>query len=92
MARHDRNSNHRGRVRTAAYRGNRPAERKKGMEEGWWQGGGMTLLIFQMAIVVATSLVCGQIACRFGQARVIGEIGGGILIGPSVLGRIAPHI
>jgi Kef-type K+ transport system membrane component KefB len=52
----------------------------------------MTLLIFQMAIVVATSLVCGQIACRFGQARVIGEIGGGILIGPSVLGRIAPHI
>ena len=52
----------------------------------------MTLLIFQMAIVLATSLVCGRIACRLGQARVIGEIAGGILIGPSVLGRIAPHI
>lgn len=52
----------------------------------------MTLLIFQMAIVLATCLVCGRIALGFGQARVIGEISGGILLGPSVLGRITPHI
>jgi len=51
----------------------------------------MTLLIFQMAIVLVTCLVCGRIARSLGQARVIGEIVGGILIGPSVLGRIAPH-
>jgi Kef-type K+ transport system membrane component KefB len=52
----------------------------------------MTLLIFQMAIVLGMSLVCGRIARRLGQTRVIGEIVGGILIGPSVLGRIAPNI
>jgi Kef-type K+ transport system membrane component KefB len=52
----------------------------------------MTLLIFQMAIVLCVSLVCGWIARRFGQARVIGEIVGGILIGPSVFGRLAPLI
>ncbi len=52
----------------------------------------MTLLLFQMSIVLLTSLTCGWIARRFGQARVIGEIFGGILIGPSVFGRIAPNL
>jgi Kef-type K+ transport system membrane component KefB len=52
----------------------------------------MTLLIFQMAIVLVTCLVCGWIAGRLGQARVIGEICGGILLGPSVLGRITPQL
>jgi Kef-type K+ transport system membrane component KefB len=52
----------------------------------------MTLLISQIAIVLATCLVCGRIASRFGQAMVIGEIVGGILLGPSVFGRIAPCI
>jgi Kef-type K+ transport system membrane component KefB len=42
-----------------------------------------------MTVVLATSLICGRIARRVGQARVIGEIFGGILLGPSVLGRIA---
>jgi Kef-type K+ transport system membrane component KefB len=51
----------------------------------------MTLLIFQMAIVLVTCLVCGRIASKLGQARVIGEICGGILLGPSVLGRISPQ-
>ncbi len=52
----------------------------------------MTLLIVQMAIVLGTCLVCGRIASRLGQARVIGEIVGGILLGPSVFGRIAPTV
>lgn len=51
----------------------------------------MTLLIFQMTVVLLISLSCGWLARRFGQARVIGEIVGGILIGPSVFGRLAPH-
>jgi len=51
----------------------------------------MTLLIFQIAIILLVSLLCGAVARRLGQARVIGEIIGGILIGPSVLGRYAPH-
>ncbi len=51
----------------------------------------MTLLIFQMTALLFMSLVCGWVSQRFGQGRVIGEIVGGILIGPSVFGRLAPH-
>ena len=51
----------------------------------------MTLLLLQMTVVLLVTLFCGWIARRLGQARVIGEIAGGILLGPSALGRIAPH-
>ena len=51
----------------------------------------MTLLLIQMATVLLTALLCGWIARKLGQARVIGEIVGGILIGPSVFGRLAPY-
>jgi Kef-type K+ transport system membrane component KefB len=51
----------------------------------------MTLLLLQMTIVILTALVFGWIARKFGQARVIGEIIGGIFLGPSAFGRIAPH-
>jgi Kef-type K+ transport system membrane component KefB len=52
----------------------------------------MTLLLTQMAIVLLTTVACGWLALKVGQARVIGEIIGGILLGPSVLGRFAPHV
>src|SRR5580704_8265486 len=51
----------------------------------------MTLLLVQMAVVLLTALICGWVARRLGQARVIGEIVGGVLLGPSVFGRVAPH-
>jgi Kef-type K+ transport system membrane component KefB len=51
----------------------------------------MTLLLVQMSAILAVTLVCGRLARKLGQSRVIGEIVGGILLGPSVLGRIAPH-
>lgn len=51
----------------------------------------MTLLLLQMMAVLLTALLCGWIARKFGQARVVGEIVGGICLGPSVFGRIAPH-
>jgi Kef-type K+ transport system membrane component KefB len=50
----------------------------------------MTLLLIQMSTVLLMALICGWVARRLGQARVIGEIVGGILIGPSVFGRFAP--
>lgn len=50
----------------------------------------MSLLLVQMSTVLLTALVCGWVARRLGQARVIGEIVGGILLGPSVFGRFAP--
>src|SRR6202789_3560136 len=52
----------------------------------------MTLLLTQMAIVLLITVACGWLALKVGQARVIGEIIGGILVGPSVFGRFAPHI
>jgi Kef-type K+ transport system membrane component KefB len=52
----------------------------------------MTLLLTQMAIILLITVTCGWLALKVGQARVIGEIIGGILIGPSVFGRFAPHL
>jgi Kef-type K+ transport system membrane component KefB len=51
----------------------------------------MVLLLIQMTAVLLTALLCGWTARKLGQARVIGEIIGGILIGPSVFGRVAPQ-
>jgi Kef-type K+ transport system membrane component KefB len=51
----------------------------------------MTLLLIQMAVVLLVALSCGCLARKLGQARVVGEIIGGILVGPSVFGRFAPH-
>ena len=44
-----------------------------------------------MMVVLLVALFCGWVARKLGQARVIGEIVGGILVGPSVFGRFAPH-
>ncbi len=52
----------------------------------------MTLLLLQISVVVLVTLACGWVAGKVGQARVVGEIIGGILLGPSVLGRISPSV
>jgi Kef-type K+ transport system membrane component KefB len=52
----------------------------------------MTLLLLQIALIMLVTLACGWLARRLGQSRVIGEIIGGILLGPSVFGRLAPRL
>lgn len=52
----------------------------------------MTLLLLQMTVVLLVTVFCGWLARKLGQARVVGEIIGGIIIGPSVFGRFTPHL
>ena len=61
-------------------------------KENSWPGECMSLLLLQITIVLATSLVCGRLARKLGQSRVVGEIVGGIFLAPSVLGRISPTL
>src|SRR5271155_4530275 len=45
-----------------------------------------------MSIVLLVAIVFGRIARQLGQPRVVGEMIGGILLGHSLLGRIAPKL
>ena len=50
-----------------------------------------TLLSLHIAAMLFVALVMGQAARRIGIPAVVGEITGGLLIGPTVLGRLAPN-
>jgi Kef-type K+ transport system membrane component KefB/nucleotide-binding universal stress UspA family protein len=52
------------------------------------------LLIFwlQLLLLVAAARGLGSLLRRFGQPAVVGELGAGLLLGPSVLGHFAPEI
>jgi K+:H+ antiporter len=50
----------------------------------------MATLLLAVACVLATTQLCGALARRIGQPPVLGELGAGILLGPTILGRIAP--
>ena len=49
------------------------------------------ILLAALAVIVVTR-VCGWCARRVGQPRVVGEIVGGVLLGPTVLGALAPAV
>ena len=50
------------------------------------------LFLLQLAIILATSRLVGALVRRIRQPRVIGEIIAGILLGPSLLGWLAPSL
>ena len=52
----------------------------------------LTLLILQMTMVVALSRLLGASLRRIGQPMVVAEITAGILLGPSLLGWVAPGV
>ncbi|MGE5718146.1 MAG: cation:proton antiporter [Acidobacteriota bacterium] len=52
----------------------------------------LATLLTQIVVVVVTARVCGGLAARIGQPKVIGEIVAGILLGPSLLGWAAPGV
>jgi len=51
-----------------------------------------TTLSLHLAAMMATALVLGAAARRLGIPAVVGEIAGGLLLGPTVLGRVAPEV
>jgi Kef-type K+ transport system membrane component KefB len=51
-----------------------------------------TLLSLHLAAMLAVAVVLGQAARRIGMPAVVGEIAGGLVLGPTVLGRVAPDL
>nr|BBH92402.1 hypothetical protein KTA_06010 [Thermogemmatispora argillosa] len=49
-------------------------------------------ILLQLAVMVAAVQLCGLAGQRLGLQRVIGEIVAGLLLGPSLLGRLAPAL
>ncbi|MFT3735866.1 MAG: cation:proton antiporter [Rhodocyclaceae bacterium] len=49
-------------------------------------------ILIQLAIIVAAGRLAGEIAVRCHQARAVGEIIVGILLGPTLFGAVAPDL
>jgi Kef-type K+ transport system membrane component KefB len=47
-------------------------------------------LTLQLAVMLGFAVLCGEVMRRFKQPAVVGEMFGGILLGPTVLGMVAP--
>lgn len=48
--------------------------------------------LLELAAILATCRLVGLLAQRLGQPQVVGEMIAGVLLGPSLLGRIAPAV
>jgi len=51
-----------------------------------------TRLLLALVVLLIAAHGMGQLACRLGWPRVAGEIGGGLLLGPSLLGWASPSL
>jgi Kef-type K+ transport system membrane component KefB len=49
-------------------------------------------VLLALTVIMITARVVGAVFARFNQPAVIGEVVGGILLGPSLLGRISPEL
>ncbi len=52
------------------------------------------LLLFwlQLFVLLGAARVLGGLAARAGQPRIVGELGAGVVLGPTILGRLAPGV
>ncbi|MFZ0407509.1 MAG: cation:proton antiporter, partial [Cyanobium sp.] len=48
--------------------------------------------LLAVAVVITVAQLLGKLADRLGQPRVLGDIVGGIVLGPSLLGAVAPQL
>jgi len=54
--------------------------------------GDITLFLLSIGALVGLARLLGEVVRRFGQPTVMGEILAGVLLGPTVLGAIAPEV
>jgi Kef-type K+ transport system membrane component KefB len=54
-------------------------------------GSSIAILLFQIPVILLVTGVCGELLERLRQPRIVGEIAGGLLLGPFVLGRLWPE-
>jgi Kef-type K+ transport system membrane component KefB len=52
---------------------------------------GLSRLFLQLFVIIVVSSIFGGLFRRIGQPAVVGEMMAGILLGPSLLGWVAPH-
>lgn len=50
----------------------------------------ITAMLLALGLLLASARLCGELARRFNQPAVLGEIIAGILLGPTVFGALAP--
>lgn len=50
------------------------------------------LLLVQLTLILVVARLCGAVLGRFGQPPVIGEMAGGLLLGPIVFGAALPEL
>jgi Kef-type K+ transport system membrane component KefB len=50
----------------------------------------IVILFLQIAVMLCVALICGQLFRRFRLPSVLGELIGGILLGPTLFGTVAP--
>jgi Kef-type K+ transport system membrane component KefB/nucleotide-binding universal stress UspA family protein len=50
------------------------------------------VFLVQIVLLLVTARLLGQLCRRFGQPAVVGELTAGVLLGPSVLGSVAPDL
>jgi len=51
-----------------------------------------TLFFLQMAVILAACRITGWVMARLGQSQVVSEMIAGVLLGPSLLGWLAPEL
>jgi Kef-type K+ transport system membrane component KefB len=52
----------------------------------------LSLLLLQLAVLLALALALGRLAVRFALPSVVGELCAGVILGPSILGHALPDL